>query len=91
MSAAIDKQKANERQKRRRERLRMEKSGVRYVDDVPMLREIIGAAVALGMMHPDATKDDPRAAYDIARLVDRVVSLATKHSALAEALKLEQR
>jgi hypothetical protein len=79
--------KANARQAKRRERTRMEKRGIRYVDDVPMMREIIGAAVALGMMHRAAVDDDSRAAHDIASLIDRVVTLAYKWESVAKALK----
>lgn len=90
MSAApaIRDPKAAERQKRHRERLRMEKLGVRYVDAVPMMREVIGAAVVLGLMNRAAFDDDLRAAADIASLMDRAVALASKHSSVAEALKL---
>lgn len=68
----------------------MEKNGVRYIDGVPMRREVIGAAVALSLMHSAAVNDDLRAAHDIAALLVRVVDLARQYGTIASFLKMPE-
>jgi hypothetical protein len=80
--------KAKERQQRHRDRVRMEKLGVRYVDGVPIRREVIGAAVTLGLVHSAAVNDDLRAAHDIAALLARVIDLARQYATIASFLKM---